>query len=283
MCLAVAHHDAVIKAKVHHRDVSGGNIIIVRKYDPPRGYLIDWELSKYDEDDGQRVYEKTVCTRPRIFFVADPWQGTLQFMAARLLSHNPVARTTGDDLESLMLVYLWIAVLYASNDMNESERGQALEMFDSRNVVFRTSCMSSGHTTAYNYCLRSTFLKAILMKLMNAFSFRYSVPLMDSPANVQEHERNRQKVETHDFMIQALKEASKNKEWEAVADCAEKQKWTTSLLRDSRRKRKSDCPEYNEVFTKRRKHQGERGPIQECSEAVEDEFYSDEEEDEEDE
>ncbi|KAE9388523.1 hypothetical protein BT96DRAFT_836105, partial [Gymnopus androsaceus JB14] len=211
-----AHHDAVVKAGIHHHDISERNIIIVRPNNaPPIGYLIDWEFSKYDEDGG-RVYEKTVFNPPR---------STFQFMAARLLSPDPVPRTLGDDLESFMLVYLWIAALYAPNNMNAVERGQVLEMFDSRNPVFRRSCMSSGHTTPYNYRLRSTFLRAILMKLMHAFSFRYSAPLewMD---NAEEHYQNAQKVETHDFMIQALQEGLRNEEWKAIADHAEEQKWT---------------------------------------------------------
>ncbi|KAE9385890.1 hypothetical protein BT96DRAFT_744542, partial [Gymnopus androsaceus JB14] len=234
-----SHHDAVIKAGVHHRDVSGGNIIIVRRHAPPVGYLIDWELSKYDKDDGQRVYEKT---------------GTLQFMAARLLSRDPVARTVGDDLESFMLVYLWIAVLYASNDMSAIQRGQALEMFDSRNPVFRKLCISSGHLTPYNYHLRSTFLEDVLMPLMYDFSFRYSAPLPPKgKGRPEEHKQNAQKVETHAFMLQTLEECLKNEEWKAIADPAEEQKWTAPLLRDSRRKRKSDCTEYDDVFAKRKK------------------------------
>ncbi|KAE9383872.1 hypothetical protein BT96DRAFT_950972 [Gymnopus androsaceus JB14] len=55
--------------------------------------------------------------------------------------------------------------------------------------------------------------------------FRYSAPLewMD---NAEEHHQNAQKVETHDFMIQAMQEGLRNEEWKAIADHAEEQKWT---------------------------------------------------------
>ena len=41
-CL-VAHRDAYIKARILHRDVSAGNILITEK---GSGILIDWDLSK---------------------------------------------------------------------------------------------------------------------------------------------------------------------------------------------------------------------------------------------
>jgi hypothetical protein len=64
-----AHHDAVVKAKVDHRDVSVGNIIIVRsEYGMPgAGMLIDWEVSKYEEKE-VRVYEKAVRMHSPTFY-----------------------------------------------------------------------------------------------------------------------------------------------------------------------------------------------------------------------
>ncbi|KAE9392052.1 hypothetical protein BT96DRAFT_1000753 [Gymnopus androsaceus JB14] len=61
------------------------------------------ELSRYREDEGIRTYER---------------MGTVQFMAARLFNDQPTARTVGDDLESFMLFFLWLAALYALNDIN---------------------------------------------------------------------------------------------------------------------------------------------------------------------
>ncbi|KAE9390463.1 hypothetical protein BT96DRAFT_1002276 [Gymnopus androsaceus JB14] len=194
-----AHRDVIVKAGIHHGDVSEGNIIIVRPNNAPPIWLSH-----------------------RLGALLLTPQGTLQFMAARLLTSDPVSRTIGDDLESFMLVYLWIAVFYAPKNMSAVEHGQVLELFDSRNPVFRRSCMSSGHTTPYNYRLRSTFLRAILMKLMHAFSFRYSAPLEWMDDNAEEHKRNAQKVEMHDFMIQALEEGLRNEEWKAIADHAER-------------------------------------------------------------
>jgi len=53
-----AHSDAVVKAKILHRDVSPGNIVIVGE----KGILIDWELCKRIGQSSQdaRSYEKTV-------------------------------------------------------------------------------------------------------------------------------------------------------------------------------------------------------------------------------
>ena len=63
-----AHRDAVTKANVVHRDVSGGNILILPKvtYDENdgspsvtwKGLLADWELSK-------PIHEAEPLLRPR--------------------------------------------------------------------------------------------------------------------------------------------------------------------------------------------------------------------------
>ena len=53
---APAHQRAWEDAKILHRDVSGGNILIDADSDQdyPRGYLSDWDLSKH-KDDLQRA------------------------------------------------------------------------------------------------------------------------------------------------------------------------------------------------------------------------------------
>jgi hypothetical protein len=58
----IAHSDATENAGVEHRDISAGNILIIRKEDGTAvGYLIDWELAKYEDEEYSRAYERTVC------------------------------------------------------------------------------------------------------------------------------------------------------------------------------------------------------------------------------
>lgn len=43
----LAHYDATTKAKILHRDISAGNIIIVKEEGEETGILIDWEMCKH--------------------------------------------------------------------------------------------------------------------------------------------------------------------------------------------------------------------------------------------
>ncbi|KAF8512355.1 hypothetical protein BU17DRAFT_96331 [Hysterangium stoloniferum] len=87
----IAHGDTYDKAKILHRDISSGNILIT---ETGGGLLIDWDLCKKLQDiyEGQGHIERT---------------GTWQFMAARLLviptdGEGAVIPDRADDLESFL-------------------------------------------------------------------------------------------------------------------------------------------------------------------------------------
>ena len=58
-CHSVAHKEAFENAKILHRDISVGNILITND---GHGLLIDWDLSKYIKDlaMGARQGERSV-------------------------------------------------------------------------------------------------------------------------------------------------------------------------------------------------------------------------------
>ena len=65
-CL-VAHRDAYIKARILHRDVSAGNILITEK---GSGILIDWDLSKKVKEyiePKPRLHSRTVRCQGDVF------------------------------------------------------------------------------------------------------------------------------------------------------------------------------------------------------------------------
>ncbi|KAH9939579.1 hypothetical protein B0H21DRAFT_831680 [Amylocystis lapponica] len=86
-----------------HRDISVGNIILVRETagGARRGVLIDWEFSIIiDSNGGDRGYERT---------------GTWNFMSGRLLEEPGLRHIIQDDMESMLWVilycgYLWLPV-----------------------------------------------------------------------------------------------------------------------------------------------------------------------------
>src|SRR5687768_4475453 len=86
--LPVAHTDAFEKAKILHRDISVGNIIIT----DGGGLLIDWDLAK-DVKDLQKISRQPFRTVSLAFdesrdrcvtAVLMSLQGTWQFISARL-------------------------------------------------------------------------------------------------------------------------------------------------------------------------------------------------------
>ncbi|KAG2740242.1 hypothetical protein P692DRAFT_20678748, partial [Suillus brevipes Sb2] len=88
-----AHKDAFELAKVLHRDLSVGNVVIYKG----KGYLIDWDLAKLVNINGPR---QTTCT------------GTWQFMSAYLVEHKYAIHSVKDDLESSFYVVLWTTLKF---------------------------------------------------------------------------------------------------------------------------------------------------------------------------
>ncbi|TFK79782.1 hypothetical protein K466DRAFT_470959, partial [Polyporus arcularius HHB13444] len=107
---ALAHYEAT-QAGFIHRDVSGGNILILpcivtiedgRRFIQWTGILTDWELAKGLSDPRKpRQPERT---------------GTWQYMSVALLNRPQKAVEIPDDLESLFYVLLYHAVRYLKSN-----------------------------------------------------------------------------------------------------------------------------------------------------------------------
>ncbi|EPQ50652.1 hypothetical protein GLOTRDRAFT_66780, partial [Gloeophyllum trabeum ATCC 11539] len=112
-CIA-GHADAFVKAKILHRDISAGNILILRKMVDKkgqtsvvtRGLLNDWDLSKSvaDNNVGPRQPDRT---------------GTWQFMSGHLLQKPWKLHELQDDLESFMHVLIYEAIRYLPHNCTD--------------------------------------------------------------------------------------------------------------------------------------------------------------------
>ncbi|KAJ2982567.1 hypothetical protein NUW54_g10735 [Trametes sanguinea] len=99
-----AHEDAYKKARVMHRDISVGNILIIppnhkNKKSTYQGLLADWELSKGLDD------YKVKARHP-------DRTGTWQFMSVYIQDHPEAQVLISDELESFVHVMLYCAVRY---------------------------------------------------------------------------------------------------------------------------------------------------------------------------
>lgn len=69
----VAHKEAYEKARLIHRDISAGNILLVRSLESGNweGMLNDWELAKSisETDDTARQPDRTVCLYNCLYMV----------------------------------------------------------------------------------------------------------------------------------------------------------------------------------------------------------------------
>ncbi|KAL7279912.1 hypothetical protein ACG7TL_006321 [Trametes sanguinea] len=127
-----AHKEAVVKANIMHRDISGGNILILPQavVEEPdgtiamrwTGLLVDWELSK-------PLKGQAGLCRPR----QPERTGTWQFMSAAVLNNHSKKLEISDELESFFHVTLYYAVRYLKS--NCSDVGSFIDnYFDTYNV-----------------------------------------------------------------------------------------------------------------------------------------------------
>ncbi|KAK7444748.1 hypothetical protein VKT23_015065 [Stygiomarasmius scandens] len=174
----IAHDDAYTKAKLLHRDVSAGNILITQD---GRGLLGDWELSKPLSELGQpRQAERT---------------GTWQFISAALLSTKFPCHKLEDDLESFFHVLSWTALQWTKHQLSYELLGMHLS--DTYDTLIRHH---DGPTTAGDGKLkafRSHYLSIIgflpgafcdlLVDLEETYASRYQND--PNPDSVQKAER----------------------------------------------------------------------------------------------
>ncbi|KAJ3006457.1 hypothetical protein NUW54_g3930 [Trametes sanguinea] len=107
----LAMKDAFEKGSRLHRDLSLGNIILVKDSDRPirRGYLIDWDASDAVDETGKALHEGRA--------------GTWLFMSIRVLDEREVnsKHTFPDDMESLLYVVFYCALCYLPHSLSDRD------------------------------------------------------------------------------------------------------------------------------------------------------------------
>ncbi|KAF8878816.1 hypothetical protein CPB85DRAFT_458849 [Mucidula mucida] len=113
----LAHKTAYTLLPEEYRpEISLGNIAFAQEPDgTSTGLLVDWDVTKYDDNAEDRP-----CGL----------MGTLHFKAARLCRASPPPHSMGDDVESFVLLLLWMAARFAPTKMTPADRGSVLAMFE---------------------------------------------------------------------------------------------------------------------------------------------------------
>ncbi|KAG9223604.1 hypothetical protein CCMSSC00406_0009235 [Pleurotus cornucopiae] len=161
------HKQAFDVCGILHRDVSGGNILILPK---GGGLLNDWDMAvKVEEvERGPRAHERT---------------GTWAFMSIDLLEGERRAHKVSDDLESFFWVVLYYSLLYLPHN-KASQLGQIISAIFEQYTYYEEAKGGQGKTVAvregsyiggrnsprleFNACMPLTkFVASFLHKLNN--------------------------------------------------------------------------------------------------------------------
>lgn len=166
-------------------------------------------------------------------------------MSAQLSSDEPQARELADDLESFLLVLLWVAISYAPGTMTAKMRAGELWVFDNANSVAKRILISSGQYSAGCFNLSSPHFQDLLAGLLDGFAARYRKRprLNPGPPISTVH------LESHGWMLETLRRALEDETWRALKDAGEAQPVVRPEV--PWLGRKSKLPEYGEVLEAR--------------------------------
>ncbi|EEB99141.1 hypothetical protein MPER_01234, partial [Moniliophthora perniciosa FA553] len=116
------HNEAFKKAKVLHRDINVGNVLISE--DGTEGLLIDWDFSKPITTDTEtpRQPERT---------------GTWQFISAHLLDERHGLHTRADDLESFFHVLSYVILRLGKTSIGDKKILEQLNSVYDYAVLYR--------------------------------------------------------------------------------------------------------------------------------------------------
>ncbi|KAI0324551.1 hypothetical protein GY45DRAFT_1331419 [Cubamyces sp. BRFM 1775] len=165
-----AMRDALSKDSRIHRDLSVGNIILVKEpgSDIRKGYLIDWEVSDRVDDAGNALHAGRT--------------GTWAFMSARMLSMEEEygKHTFADDMEALVYVVLYCALIYTPHNLSIKTLTRFKERFFDDAGSFQGSTgggdakLANSYTRTYTSLVRfgSTALQEWINTALNHHNLR---------------------------------------------------------------------------------------------------------------
>ncbi|KAH9486262.1 hypothetical protein JR316_0000326 [Psilocybe cubensis] len=180
-----AHHEVFELARILHRDISVGSIVIEKN---GGGILVDWDLS--ESTLGRN--ESTIAEHT----------GTWQFISYRLVAPRKVDEpmpipTKEDDLESFWHVLFWVAMRHAEHGQPISEIKSIMKnVYDNRQYTEAgISCPETKYDKLLNpltvrkQIFASRPLETILEEFQQIISSRYQLHERDKEAFLKWHQQ----------------------------------------------------------------------------------------------
>ncbi|KAJ3502482.1 hypothetical protein NLJ89_g8869 [Agrocybe chaxingu] len=212
-CLAngmEGYEDALAKAQIMHRDISTGNILMVK--DPGsvngwKGVIIDWD--HHVRLDVNRTLVRITRT------------GAWQFMSAYLALNPTAEHSPVDDRESALHVLIWISLRHLKHAGNSIEILQPqLNVFDQ--MMFRSADGQPVNTAKVNMILGGLTpnikfdlepINELILKLRTSFATRYAGPSLVGNVGLDEgllqfYNKCKKDVETPDWLFTEIYQAA---------------------------------------------------------------------------
>ncbi|KAE9389413.1 hypothetical protein BT96DRAFT_1025057 [Gymnopus androsaceus JB14] len=230
----IAHRHACTKAGILHQDISFGNIIIVGD----RGYLIDWEFGRWDGEGDSS---------------ADERRGTWQFLSIRLLKNPTIYHEIRDDIEPLPNAQSSSACL----DYKPLEPATTKHRFV---LAGEASVTEEG----VGPMLQNLYFEDLLVSIIESL-----VPLYRKRAGKASAEQV-ERILTHDWMADTMKNALENVEWKRMIDAAVDHE-VVHAVRNLRRRRRSSAL-YMQQAKRQKRLSGDEGDKDDEDEADDSDF-----------
>jgi len=193
-CLTVGYEgyeDALGRAKIMHRDISVGNIMMIQNRESDTGWsgmLIDWDhgIMLGSGRPSTRIMRTVSCPTCSMFVYFDyDQQGTWQFLSAYLSENPGASHSAVDDRESALHLLVWVGLRHLEHNLKDGHSlldrlrafGEMYRLPDGRPVGSnRKSLMIQAHFRAIKFDLEP--VQKLIKSLSLVFATRY-IPMDD--------------------------------------------------------------------------------------------------------
>lgn len=212
-----AHWDATTNAKILHRDVSSGNIVIVEE---KKGTLIDWELCRCIGPGTARCHDKTIGLHrstqlPDLTFCRKESSSLSLFGCSE-------RHKVGDDLKPFVHVLTWIAIY--SECVDSTLPYMVFERFDppvsGMGGDDKVQLLKQDWSAVTDIDLEQKPFSDVLKCIYSRFGCRHGSRWYQEleMENKDAAKAEVEKLETHDWLHSVLKKALQNIKWMETGD-----------------------------------------------------------------